>query len=128
MKFNQVQSSHCRHWIQTSPLSSALNYSIVGTLLYLFDVLHTIQELTGDGVQLQQVHTIEGTLQQLKDGGQLKMIKRTPSEEREPNQNMPRVKKEKYLSPVHSNSESLVIDKTWALSFFDFDQMWYPCL
>lgn len=39
--------------------------------LYLFNVFHAMQELTGDGVQLEQIHAIEGALQQLKDGGKL---------------------------------------------------------
>lgn len=41
-------------------------------MLHLFHSIHAIQELVCDRVQLQQVHTVEGSLQQLKDGRQLK--------------------------------------------------------
>lgn len=42
---------------------------------HLFHSIHAIQELVCDRVQLQQVHAVEGSLQQLKDGGELKRSK-----------------------------------------------------
>lgn len=41
-------------------------------MLHLFHSIHAIQEFVCDRVQLQQIHTVEGSLQQLKDGRQLK--------------------------------------------------------
>lgn len=41
-------------------------------LPHLFHSIHAIQELVCDRVQLQQIHTVEGSLQQLKDGRELK--------------------------------------------------------
>lgn len=35
-------------------------------------MIHSMQELGGDGVQLQEIHAIEGPLQELQDGGELK--------------------------------------------------------
>lgn len=45
---------------------------VIEIMLHLFHSIHAIQELVCDRVQLQQVHTVEGSLQQLKDGRQLK--------------------------------------------------------
>lgn len=41
-------------------------------MLHLFHSIHAIQEFVCDRVKLQQIHTVEGSLQQLKDGRQLK--------------------------------------------------------
>lgn len=67
--------SHCftAHSVNPAqPLPPTYTTGAVGGLLYLLNVLHAIQEFGGDWVQLQQIHAIEGALQQLKDGRQLK--------------------------------------------------------
>lgn len=48
-------------------------------VLHLFHSIHAIQELVCDRVQLQQIHTVERSLQQLEDGGELKRSKRNSS-------------------------------------------------
>lgn len=46
--------------------------AVLEMVLHLFHSIHAIQELVCDRVQLQQIHTVEGSLQQLKDSRELK--------------------------------------------------------
>lgn len=47
---------------------------------YLFNVFHTVQELSGDGVELQEIQAIEGSLQQFSNHGELERMKSFPSD------------------------------------------------
>lgn len=56
-------------------------YSLLFTgRTYLFNVFHTVQELSGDGVELQEIQAIEGSLQQFSNHGELERMKSFPSD------------------------------------------------
>lgn len=63
-------SSTIMHRIQWSQPSVCV-FTEPLLVVYLFNAIHTLQELIGQGVQPEKIHSIEGTLQQLQDGGQL---------------------------------------------------------
>ncbi len=87
-------------------------------VLYLFNVFHAMQELIGNGVQLEQIHAIEGALQQLKDGGKLEWSSGF-RQKGLPIQHMPCVKYIPY--PRYPNPESVVMDKKmWGYAFLRF--------